>query len=42
MTVCSRCGEEKDRWVPLDAVVHAHEGPVCEDCVEPWDEVVDV
>ena len=39
---CDRCGDEVDRAYPLDAVAHPFESEVCEDCVEPWDEVVDV
>lgn len=41
--MCDRCKEEIEdgQFVPLDAVVHPDE-EVCADCVEPWDEVVDL
>lgn len=42
MIECGRCGSAVDRAYPLDAVVHPYTSAVCEDCVEPWDEVVDV
>lgn len=42
MTECDRCNEEKDRLHPLDAVVHPNESGVCDNCINPWDEVVDV
>jgi hypothetical protein len=42
-TTCDRCGQPigPGEFVPLDGVVHPEE-EVCVDCVEPWDEVVDV
>ena len=39
---CARCGDMVERAHPLDAVVHPDEPQVCDDCVELWDEVVDV
>ena len=39
---CPRCGEDVDKVHPLDGVVHPDEEHVCDDCVKPWDEVVDV
>lgn len=42
MNSCDRCGQDVDRIHPLDAIVHPFERNVCDDCVEPWDEVVDV
>ena len=40
---CTRCRKEKpsDEFMALDAVAHAGQ-QICEDCIEPWDEVVDV
>ena len=39
---CRRCGEKVEKAHPLDAVVHPHTPHVCDDCLKPGDEVVDV
>ena len=40
---CDRCGDEVDRIHPLDAVTHRYgASEVCDDCVKPTDEVVDL
>jgi hypothetical protein len=41
MTVCGRCGEEVEKAYPLDNGEYAPDN-VCEGCIKPWDEVVDV
>ena len=39
---CDRCGDKIERGYPLDAVAHPHTESVCDDCLKPTDEVVDV
>lgn len=39
---CDRCGDEIERGYPLDAVAHPMTESVCEGCLKPGDEVVDV
>ena len=41
MTVCGRCGEEVEESYPLDNGDLSPDN-VCEDCIELWDEVVDL
>lgn len=36
---CPRCGDEIEEAHPLDNTVHPDEPYVCDDCLEPDDEV---
>lgn len=42
VATCDRCESEIEKGHPLDAIVHPYASFVCDDCVDPWDEVVDV
>ena len=39
---CDRCGDEIERGYALDAVMHPKTESVCENCLKPGDEVVDL
>lgn len=39
---CDRCGDEDVPLHPLDTPLESGDDNVCDDCLKPWDEVVQV